>query len=161
MATTFMAITHPDDLQLDLNNMEQLKAGKIRSFSMEKRYIRPDDSIVWVNLTVSPMWEIGGQPEHHIAVVRDITDRKRTEEALRESEERFRRAFESAAHGMALVAPDGRWLRANSALCNILGYSEEELLATNFQSITHPEDLGRDLDHLRRLLAGGASIGLC
>jgi PAS domain S-box-containing protein len=158
MATTFMAITHPDDLQLDLNNMEQLKAGKIRSFSMEKRYIRPDDSIVWVNLTVSPMWEIGGQPEHHIAVVRDITDRKRTEEALRESEERFRRAFESAAHGMALVAPDGRWLRANSALCNILGYSEEELLATNFQSITHPEDLGRDLDHLRRLLAGGASM---
>jgi PAS domain S-box-containing protein len=157
-ATTFMAITHPHDLQLDLDNMEKLKAGNIRHFSMEKRYIRPDGSIVWVNLAVSAMWEIDREPEHHIAVVEDITDRKRTEEALRQSEERFRRAFASAAHGMALVAPAGRWLRVNRALCNILEYSEEELLKTNFQDIIHREDLERHLDDLRRLRAGGVSM---
>jgi diguanylate cyclase (GGDEF)-like protein/PAS domain S-box-containing protein len=65
----------------------------------------------------------------------------RTVEALQESEERFRNAFDYAAVGMALVSPRGHWLQVNRSLCGILGYTEEELLATNFQSITHPEDL--------------------
>jgi PAS domain S-box-containing protein len=71
---------------------------------------------------------------------------------LRESEERFRGAFEFAAIGMALVAPDGRWLRVNRSLCRIVGYSAEELLASNFQSITHPEDLNTDIGYLREML---------
>ncbi len=86
-ATTFMAITHPDDLQADLDNMERLKAGKIRDFSIEKRYIRPDGSEVWVDLTVSPMWKAGQQPDYHIAVVEDISERKRAEEALQQAHE--------------------------------------------------------------------------
>ena len=73
---------------------------------------------------------------------------------LRESEERFRSAFETAAHGMALVSPDGHWNRVNHALCNIVGYQEEELLSSSFQAITHPDDLDTDLSFLRALLAG-------
>jgi diguanylate cyclase (GGDEF)-like protein/PAS domain S-box-containing protein len=65
----------------------------------------------------------------------------KTVEALQESEERFRNAFDYAAVGMALVSPGGQWLQVNRSLCGILGYTEEELLATNFQTITHPEDL--------------------
>src|SRR5207253_1112924 len=84
----------------------------------------------------------------------DITDRKRAEEALRESQERFRSAFGSAAIGMALVAPDGRWLQVNRSLCEIVGYSEEELLATTFQAITHPDDLEADLGYVRQMLDG-------
>jgi diguanylate cyclase (GGDEF)-like protein/PAS domain S-box-containing protein len=72
----------------------------------------------------------------------------------RESEERFRSAFDHAAIGMALVALDGRWLQVNATVCRIVGYSVEELLATDFQSITHPEDLDADLAHARRLVAG-------
>jgi PAS domain S-box-containing protein len=72
---------------------------------------------------------------------------------LRVSEERFRSSFENTATGMALVATDGRWLKVNPALCAIVGYSENELLATNFQSITHPDDLNTDLSHVKRLLA--------
>lgn len=68
---------------------------------------------------------------------------------LQESEERFRSAFDYAAIGMALVAPDGKWLQVNRALCQILGYSEEELLATDFQSLTHTDDL----DPARRYIA--------
>jgi PAS domain S-box-containing protein len=79
---TFQEITHPDDLQADLDNMKRLLEGKIRIFSMEKRYFRKDGSIIWVNLTVSPMWEVGGEPDYHIAVVEDISERKRIEEAL-------------------------------------------------------------------------------
>lgn len=76
---TFMEITHPDDLQEDLDNMERLKAGEIREFSMEKRYCRRDGEIVWVDLTVSPMWQPGESPNCHVAVVVDITERKHVE----------------------------------------------------------------------------------
>ncbi|MDB5296260.1 MAG: uncharacterized protein JWO31_2243 [Phycisphaerales bacterium] len=74
--------------------------------------------------------------------------------ALRASEERFRGAFDAASIGMALVAPDGRWIKVNRAVCDIVGYSEAELLATSFQAITHPDDLEADLSQVRRLLAG-------
>ncbi|MBI3244299.1 MAG: PAS domain S-box protein [Chloroflexi bacterium] len=87
-------------------------------------------------------------------MARDITERKLAEEALRESEERFRATFEQAAVGVANVSPDGRWLRVNQALCDIVGYSREELLQLTFQDITHPDDLETDLDHVRRILAG-------
>src|SRR5205809_1924929 len=63
-------------------------------------------------------------------------------------------AFSFAPIGMALVAPDGRWLRVNRALCDLVGYSEAELLARTFQDLTHPEDLGRDLENVRQMIAG-------
>jgi PAS domain S-box-containing protein len=74
------------------------------------------------------------------------------EERLRESEERFRGAFEFAAIGMALVAPDGHWLRVNRSMCRIVGYTAEEFLATDFQAITHPDDLGTDVAYVRQML---------
>jgi diguanylate cyclase (GGDEF)-like protein/PAS domain S-box-containing protein len=77
--------------------------------------------------------------------------------ALKASEARFRSAFDHAA-GMALVAPDGRWLKVNSSLCRILGYEEADLLATDFQSITHPDDLGSLLGEIRALLADQTSV---
>ena len=80
--------------------------------------------------------------------------RKRIGQALRESEQRFRRSFDDAAVGMALVAPDGRFLRVNRSLCEILGYPERDLLGKTFQDITHPEDLDADLDQVRRMLVG-------
>ena len=89
------------------------------------------------------------------ANARDITKRKRSEEALRESEERFKSAFESTPIGMALVElENGRWLEVNQPLCDILGYSETELLKVTFQDVTHPDDLSNDLEQMQRLLAG-------
>lgn len=69
----------------------------------------------------------------------------------------FANAFEYAAIGMALVAPDGRWIRVNRAVCEILGYREEELLAKNFQEFTHPDDLKQDLGLVGEMLAGTRS----
>ena len=92
-----------------------------------------------------------------VGVSVDIDARKRAESALRVSEVRFRSAFEFAAIGMAMVAPDGRFLRVNQALCRIVGYSAEELLRVDFQTITHPDDLGTDLAFVRQMLAGSVS----
>ncbi|MBI5427037.1 MAG: PAS domain S-box protein, partial [Nitrospinae bacterium] len=80
--------------------------------------------------------------------------RKRYEDALKESEERFRGAFESSAIGMALVSLDGTWLRVNPSLCEIVGYPERELLTKTLKDITHPGDLEADSGYIKRLLAG-------
>lgn len=77
--------------------------------------------------------------------------------ALRESEERFRTAFTHAPIGIALVASDGRWMKVNRALCDNLGYSEEELLSRSFESVTHPEDLADALGSIRDVLTGISS----
>ena len=84
----------------------------------------------------------------------EAPERKHTVEALRESEELFRATFENAAVGIALVTPDGRWLRVNDKLCEIVGYSLEPLLAKTFQEIAHPDDVDANLDLLKRALAG-------
>lgn len=89
-----------------------------------------------------------------LSTVRDIAERKKMETALRESEERFRMAFQTSAIGMALVGLDGRWLKVNDSLCRIVGYSEQELLSKTFQDITHPADLPADLDFVGQLLEG-------
>jgi PAS domain S-box-containing protein len=82
---TFQDITHPDDLETDLDYVRQVLSGEIRTYSMEKRYIRRDRSVVWVDLTVSLLRTAAGEPKHFISVVEDVTERRRAEEALRDS----------------------------------------------------------------------------
>jgi PAS domain S-box-containing protein len=84
----------------------------------------------------------------------DVTEDRRTRAVLEESEERFRATFEQAAVGIAHVGLDGRWLRVNRKLCDIVGYHPDELMRLTFQDITHPDDLEADLAQVRRLLAG-------
>lgn len=86
-------------------------------------------------------------------ILADVTAAKQTEVALRESEERFRAMFNQAAVGITLVALDGRFFQVNPALCEITGYSHEELIQLNFQEITHPDDLEVDWENARRVLA--------
>lgn len=87
-------------------------------------------------------------------LVTDISAIKRAELALRESEERFKLTIDEAPIGMALVAPDGRFLRVNRVLCGIVGYTTDELTGLTFQAITHPDDLNADLELANRLARG-------
>ncbi len=82
---TFQEITHPDDLTTDLEYVRQMLTGEIEKYSMEKRYIHRDGSIIWVNLTVSLVKNEMSEPEYFISVIEDISDRKKTEIALLES----------------------------------------------------------------------------
>jgi PAS domain S-box-containing protein len=111
-------------------------AGEERHF--EARIVRRDDGAI-------------------VTTVRNISERHRAANRLRDSEERFRAAFTHSAIGIAMVSLEGHWLQVNEALCRILGYSESELLATTFQAMTHPEDLAANRINLERALAGEIS----
>jgi two-component system, cell cycle sensor histidine kinase and response regulator CckA len=89
-----------------------------------------------------------------LSVARDVTDRARAKRELHAAKDELESAFVHAPIGIAMVAPDGRWLRVNRALCELLGYTEEELLPATFQQITHPDDLADDLVLVGRVLAG-------
>jgi diguanylate cyclase (GGDEF)-like protein/PAS domain S-box-containing protein len=102
------------------------------------------------------------QARRHVEELnRHIAAQERISKALRETEEHFRNAFDYAAIGMALVSPQGGWLRVNRSLCDLVGYTEPELLESNFQAVTHPEDLGNDLANLYRLLQGETPTSHC
>jgi PAS domain S-box-containing protein len=97
------------------------------------------------SITCSPIRDAEGRNIGCSKIIRDITQRKRTEAWLAEREARFRATFENAAVGIAHVALDGRWLRVNEALCRIVGYPVDELLTKTFQDITHPNDLAAEV----------------
>jgi PAS domain S-box-containing protein len=111
----------------------------------------------WWLTSLKPLRNDNLQIDRIVGTSLNITQRKQVEAELRDSERRFYGAFEYAAIGKALVAPDGRWLRVNRALCDIVGYRAEELLKIDFQSITHADDLDTDLDYVRQILAGELS----
>jgi diguanylate cyclase (GGDEF)-like protein/PAS domain S-box-containing protein len=101
-----------------------------------------------------PDLDADGRVRGVITVFSDVTDRHTLEQRLRESEQRFFGAFQHAAIGMALVSPEGRFLRVNAAVCQMLQYTEEEFLALDIAAVTHPDDMEADDRQLAELLAG-------
>jgi two-component system, cell cycle sensor histidine kinase and response regulator CckA len=97
--------------------------------------------------------ELEGKP-YVIGVGIDVSERKRAEDELRLSEERFSSAFEHAPIGMALVAPDSGFIKVNRTLCELLGYTPEELQAKTFRAVTHPDDVEASVEYARQVLAG-------
>jgi len=150
---TFQDITHPDDLDTDLSYVNQVLADEIKTYSMEKRYFRKDQSIVWVNLTVSLVRKSSGEPKYFISVVEDVSDRHRLEQAMRESEEKHRALFETMSQGVVYQNAAGHIMEANPAAEGILGLTLSQMLGktsldphwraihedgTDFPAETHP-----------------------
>jgi PAS domain S-box-containing protein len=151
-------ISHPDDLDIINTQRPLLHAGEIDRVHVEKRYLRKDGSTVWVALTLVVERDRDNRPLYEIAIYDDITGRKHAEEALRESEARFRETFELAGSGMAHVSLEGRFLRVNRRLCDILGRSEAELIGRSVKDISHPED--RDVTDAQRARVRRGEIAL-
>lgn len=112
--------------------------------------------MIWGRLSVSLL---SNRPSPLVvAMVEDITERKRAEETLRESEEKFRSVFEDAGIGMVIVSPEGRFLGANGPFCDSLGYNQEELLTKSVEAVTLPEDWPMFSQKLRAALNGGGGF---
>jgi PAS domain S-box-containing protein len=149
---TWCAAVHPDDLpaaQLSLRTVVDEKGHG----SAEFRIARGDGSERHVSAIQGVVLDSAGNVFRIIGVNIDVTDRKRLEEAIKASEETFSAAMEHASIGMAVSEPGGRWLKVNEAICEMLGYSELEMLQTDCQSITHADDLDADREPVRQMLA--------
>ena len=101
----------------------------------------PVSRTVWMQTKGFPIKDKNGKVLYAVFMSEDISEKKKIEEELKDSEERFRATFEQAAVGIAHVAPNGRFLRINRQFCEIVGSSMEEMQTLTFQNITHPEDL--------------------
>jgi PAS domain S-box-containing protein len=147
---------HPDDLEMALEPIRLCLEDISERASCEYRLRSKDGSRRrWMQTDVAVASRDGvGKVIRVSGAMTDITERKTTESALRRSVEQFRSAFDNATVGKAIVGLDGSWLGVNPALCDLLEYSEGDLLNTNFQSLTHPDDLHDDLFKLDLLKAG-------
>jgi PAS domain S-box-containing protein len=131
------------------------------AYSLECRLRRADGVYQWWLVRGVPFSDETGKVIRWHGTCTDIQDIKQAEfeieqtrQTLAESEARFRGAFETAAHGMALVSTKGHFIKVNQALCDMLGYTSAELLQAQFQDITHPDDLENDLAYVEALLEG-------
>lgn len=121
-------------------------------YALDVRALR-DGKPIWVTTRSEVVRNREGSIIGLRGTVQDITDRRLAVQAQRDQHKLYQSVFEQAAVGMARVAPDGRWLEVNQRLCDIVGYDRAALLATDFQSMTHPDDLATDLAFVREMLA--------
>lgn len=119
---TFQDITHPDDLDIDLEYFRRMLAGDIQTYSMEKRYLRKDGSIVWINLTVSLVRDEKGNPKYFISVIEDIGGRKRAEAQMRQ----LSSAVEQTADSVLITDRNGVIQYVNPAFEEVTGFSRKE-----------------------------------
>ena len=163
MQIDWMQITHPDDIQPDLDNMAKLNAGEISGFQMNKRYLLPDGRVRWISLTVSPVQVAAGKPPQHLAMIEDITTGLETEKALiearvntekfeqahqlrqadellRASEQRFRNLFEHLPVAYQSLDIEGRWLDGNQKLADLLGFdTPAQMIGLDFIDYWHDD----------------------
>ena len=133
-----LPLIHPDEHERMLGYMRARMRGEPAPESYEYRGLRRDGTSVWFeNLVRRIDW--CGQPAV-LATIQNVTQRKRAEQALRRSEERFRRAFEDGPVGVTFVDRELRFIKANRAFCELLGFTESELQGLSTTDITHPED---------------------
>jgi two-component system cell cycle sensor histidine kinase/response regulator CckA len=151
---SFHDITHPEDLQADLDNVKLLIEGKTREFSMEKRYYHKNGSIVWVNLTLSPLWVTGEKTDYHIAVVQDITERKRAEEALRKREQEIRVIAENVPALFSYVDLEGRYRFVNKRYEEWFGIPRTEVIGKHCRQVLGEAAYDLIKGHMGEALSG-------
>ncbi len=122
-------VTHVDDYARELRLISEVRNHQRRIVALEKRVIARDGEVIWANVTSSIIADKSGQPAYLLALIEDITDRKAAEQALKDSEERFGKAFHASPDAMAIATfPEGRFLEVNPAFCETSGYDRSEVI---------------------------------
>ena len=150
-----LQFVHRDSLPVVVDRIAQLMKTGEAGPPLEVKFVSSTGEVIPAEIVSVPIL-FDGQTAM-LGLIRDITRRVEVERALRESEETFSNAFRQSPHGMAFVDTEGQFTRVNRALCNLLGYSEDELRGKRFADITHPEDKAVDLEQLQRMRSGEIS----
>ena len=142
-----------DEHRAVLGQLTVCAGSPLKVFQWEIQKVRKDGSTLWVKERAQAVMDHKGQILA-LVVCEDITERRLTEDCMRESEERWRALFERAGVGITQLSLSGQFLRVNPRLCETLGYSSKTMLRRTFQEFTHPDDLQLILHYLNELVAG-------
>jgi PAS domain S-box-containing protein len=149
----FSEPTHPDDREADRRCFRELMQGERDAYQMEKRYLCAEGRVIWGRLTVSLVRDAAGEPDFAVGMVEDVTQRKRAEQALRESEERYRTVFENTGTATIIIEEDTTISLANAEFETLSGYTKEEVEGRrSWTDFVVPEDVEtmRRYHHRRR-----------
>jgi two-component system cell cycle sensor histidine kinase/response regulator CckA len=156
-AQTFQEITYAEDLSTDLEHRQRLISGAISTYSREKRYVRKDNSLIWINLTVSSVHDASGQPIYFISILEDITARKQAEEAMRLSEERYRDLFENANDIMYTLDLEGDFTSVNKKGGQLTGYEQRDFFSLKILDIIAPDYRGLAQNRISEILTDASA----
>lgn len=154
LAFDWRKILHPEDAP---RIVAESLAGEasLQTFALEARYRRADGAWRWMHSVSRPRWDGAGRHIGFIGVAYDITDAKEAELALREREAQFAAFVNQGTAGFAQVDISGRFTLVNDRFCEITGYNRYELLLRTMQSITHPDDLPRNIPLFEQAVRDG------
>lgn len=152
---TFRDLTYAEDLAPTEARMRRLMAGEIKEYVIEKRYRHKDGNLVWSLTTVTILRDAQGRPQHFLGVIDDITQRKKDEETLRQSEENLRALANSIPQLAWMAEPDGHIFWYNERWYEYTGSSLAQMLGWGWQKVHHPEHLQRVLRVWKEALSSG------
>lgn len=150
---TWAELTHPDDVAADAANFNRVMAGEIDGYSLDKRWIRKDGRVICATISVKCLRRADRSVDYFVALLQDITARKRAEEALRQSEERFRALIENSSDLISVLRTDGTILYQSPSVTTILGYQPDELIGKNAFEFIHPDDKQQMIEGFSRTRA--------
>jgi PAS domain S-box-containing protein len=138
LVTDFQSVSHPDDLRTEVDLIQRMLGGEVPSFTIGKRYVRKDGDVVSAHTSVTLVRDLDGNPRNMVAVVQDVTGYQRTQEALSDSRRHLSALFENALDAIVVFDNEGRYVDANPAAGDLLGYSRNELLSMKISDVTPP-----------------------
>jgi PAS domain S-box-containing protein len=157
---TFQQLTHPDDLALDMAQVQRLLRGEASAYAMEKRYFRKDGQVMWAQLTVSLLRDAGGRPDRFVSVVEDIGARKAAEEAVTLGQRRLEMATGAAALGVWEWATGDQLVHYSPRARDIAGFSPDEpVTIEKVLAATHPDDRALLVERTGRAWSADDQLG--
>ena len=146
-------------MEVDLEHLRRLLVGEVRTFQTEKRYLHQDGHVVWALLSVSVVHDEEDEPLYFVSQIQDVTERKKVEKVIKESEERFRSLVQNSSDIITILGADGT-VHCNPAVQRVTGYKPEEKVGTNAFGSVHPEDREQALNTFAELLKTWTSPAL-
>ena len=158
LSRAFSDLTHPDDVWIGLDYLKRQIAGELEFASFEKRYLRKNGEVLHLIISPTIVRDASGTPAYFIGLFQDVTERRRTERLLRDSEARYHTLFDSSTDNVFLLELNGRFIDANRTAYERLGYTREEFLAMDIKALADPAFADRVPARVMQLHEHGVAV---